>query len=48
LFPRLFFFASKDIQKDEELTFSYGEIREKVQWLAMLLQQPFLLWNIVL
>ncbi|XP_057506087.1 histone-lysine N-methyltransferase SUVR3 [Actinidia eriantha] len=27
LLPRLCFFASRDIQKDEELTFSYGEIR---------------------
>ncbi|RDX87408.1 Histone-lysine N-methyltransferase SUVR3, partial [Mucuna pruriens] len=29
LFPRLCFFASKDIQEDEELTFSYGEIRKR-------------------
>ncbi|WJX25429.1 [histone H3]-lysine(4) N-trimethyltransferase [Trifolium repens] len=29
LFPRLCFFALKDIQKDEELTFSYGEIRKR-------------------
>ncbi|KAL6988655.1 hypothetical protein U1Q18_014411 [Sarracenia purpurea var. burkii] len=27
LLPRLCFFASRDIQEDEELTFSYGEIR---------------------
>lgn len=27
LFPRVCFFASRDIQEDEELTFSYGEIR---------------------
>lgn len=27
LIPRLCFFASRDIQEDEELTFSYGEIR---------------------
>ncbi|BBN67278.1 SET domain protein 20 [Prunus dulcis] len=29
LLPRLCFFASKDIKEDEELTFSYGEIRER-------------------
>ncbi|EOY10505.1 SET domain - like 10 [Theobroma cacao] len=29
LLPRLCFFASKDINEDEELTFSYGEIRVK-------------------
>lgn len=29
LFPHLCFFASKDIQEDEELTFSYGEIRKR-------------------
>lgn len=27
LLPRLCFFASKDIKQDEELTFSYGEVR---------------------
>lgn len=27
LFPRLCFFASKDIKEDEELTFSYGGVR---------------------
>ncbi|TKY46316.1 Histone-lysine N-methyltransferase SUVR3 [Spatholobus suberectus] len=34
LFPRLCFFASKDIQVDEELTFSYGEIRKRPNGLA--------------
>lgn len=29
LFPRLCFFALKDIEEDEELTFSYGEIRTR-------------------
>ena len=29
LLPHLCFFASKDIKEDEELTFSYGEIRVK-------------------
>lgn len=29
LLPRLCFFASRDIQEDEEITFSYGEIRLK-------------------
>lgn len=29
LFPRLCFFASRDIQVDEELTFCYGEIRKR-------------------
>ncbi|KAI4350316.1 hypothetical protein L6164_004783 [Bauhinia variegata] len=33
LFPRLCFFALKDIQEDEELTFSYGEIRKRPQGL---------------
>lgn len=29
LLPRLCFFASRDIEEDEEITFSYGEIRLK-------------------
>ncbi|KAI9093700.1 hypothetical protein K1719_027149 [Acacia pycnantha] len=29
LFPRLCFFALEDIERDEELTFSYGEIRTR-------------------
>lgn len=29
LFPRLCFYALKDIQEDEELAFSYGEIRTR-------------------
>lgn len=30
LLPRVCFFASRDIQEDEELTFSYGEVRLKL------------------
>lgn len=34
LFPRLCFFALKDIQEDEELSFSYGEIRKRTNGLS--------------
>ncbi|MED6221093.1 hypothetical protein PIB30_051093 [Stylosanthes scabra] len=40
LFPRLCFFASKDIQQDEELTFSYGEIRKKANGLPCFCGSP--------
>ncbi|KAL1291987.1 histone-lysine N-methyltransferase SUVR3 isoform X1 [Arachis ipaensis] len=40
LFPRLCFFASKDIQTDEELTFSYGEIRKKANGLPCFCSSP--------
>ncbi|CAL0299216.1 unnamed protein product [Lupinus luteus] len=33
LLPRLCFYALKDIQEDEELTFSYGEIRKRADGL---------------
>lgn len=34
LLPRLCFFASRNIQEDEELTFSYGDIRIRENGLA--------------
>lgn len=40
LFPRLCFFASKDIQVDEELTFSYGEIRKRPNGLPCFCNSP--------
>ncbi|KAK7364721.1 hypothetical protein VNO80_13462 [Phaseolus coccineus] len=40
LFPRLCFFASKDILVDEELTFSYGEIRKRSKWLPCFCNSP--------
>ncbi|XP_050910220.1 histone-lysine N-methyltransferase SUVR3 isoform X1 [Lathyrus oleraceus] len=40
LFPRLCFFALKDIQKDEELTFSYGEIRKRSNGLPCYCNSP--------
>jgi histone-lysine N-methyltransferase SETMAR len=40
LFPRLCFFALKDIQKDEELTFSYGEIRKRSNGLPCYCSSP--------
>ncbi|KAL5079291.1 hypothetical protein RYX36_007712 [Vicia faba] len=40
LFPRLCFFALKDIQKDEELTFSYGEIRKRSSGLPCYCNSP--------
>ncbi|XP_020206310.1 histone-lysine N-methyltransferase SUVR3 [Cajanus cajan] len=40
LFPRLCFFASKDIQVDEELTFSYGEIRKRPNGLPCFCSSP--------
>lgn len=40
LFPRLCFFASKDIQEDEELTFSYGEIRKRSNGLPCYCNSP--------
>ncbi|XP_014524231.2 histone-lysine N-methyltransferase SUVR3 isoform X2 [Vigna radiata var. radiata] len=40
LFPRLCFFASKDILVDEELTFSYGEIRERSKGLPCFCNSP--------
>ncbi|KAL2327838.1 hypothetical protein Fmac_021265 [Flemingia macrophylla] len=41
LLPRLCFFASKDIQVDEELTFSYGEIRKRANELPCFCNSPF-------
>ncbi|KAK7380769.1 hypothetical protein VNO78_33288 [Psophocarpus tetragonolobus] len=40
LFPHLCFFASKDIQVDEELTFSYGEIRNRANGLPCFCNSP--------
>ncbi|KAL9323829.1 hypothetical protein ACSQ67_008686 [Phaseolus vulgaris] len=40
LFPRLCFFASKDIPVDEELTFSYGEIRKRSKGLPCFCNSP--------
>ncbi|KAJ1393273.1 SET domain [Sesbania bispinosa] len=40
LFPRLCFFALKDIQEDEELTFSYGEIRKRPNGLPCYCNSP--------
>jgi histone-lysine N-methyltransferase SETMAR len=40
LFPSLCFFGSKDIQKDEELTFRYGEIRKRSNGLQCYCNNP--------
>ncbi|XP_061371680.1 histone-lysine N-methyltransferase SUVR3 isoform X2 [Gastrolobium bilobum] len=40
LFPRLCFFALKDIQHDEELTFSYGETRKRPNGLPCFCNSP--------
>ncbi|BAU01684.1 hypothetical protein VIGAN_11096700 [Vigna angularis var. angularis] len=40
LLPRLCFFASKDIPVDEELTFSYGEIRKRSKGLPCFCNSP--------
>ena len=40
LFPRLCFFASKHIQVDDELTFSYGEIRKRPNGLPCFCNSP--------
>ena len=40
LLPRLCFFTSRDVQKDEELTFSYGEIRLRSKGLQCFCNSP--------